>query len=331
MPPSLSSVWTTSFPPKPTFTEKDVPDLSGKVYLVTGANTGLGKELSRMLYSKNGKVYVTARTEEKASQAIKDIQAAAPESTGSLVPLILDLTDLSTIKASAERFTSAESRLHVLFNNAGYMGPESKVERTPQGHEMHFGVNCLGPFLFTKFLTPTLVATAQDKATPPATVRVVFLSSFAADIFSEKNTIVDMDNLDFHVNKEAKYRYGTSKAGDWIYGSEISRRYKSEGIIGLGVNPGNLKSDLFRQQSAAFRAFTGPVSYPVVNGAYTELWAGLSPEVTLEKAGSLVNPFGRFGLARKDWAAATKPSAEGGNGTAQKFWDWSEEQVREYL
>lgn len=139
----------------------------------------------------------------------------------------LDQADLSTIKASAEAFTSAGSRLHVLFNNAGYMGPENKVERTPQGHEMHFGVNCLGPFLLTKLLTPTLVATAQDKATAPGTVRVVFLSSLAADIFSDKNTIVDMDNLDFHVNKPAKYSYGASKAGDWIYGFEMSRRYKT--------------------------------------------------------------------------------------------------------
>lgn len=332
MAPSLASIWTTSFPPKPAFTEKDVPDLKGKVYLVTGANTGLGKELSRMLYSKNAKVYVTARTEDKASQAIKDIQAAVPNSTGTLVPLVLDLADLSTIKASAEVFTAAESRLHVLFNNAGYMGPENKVEGTVQGHEMHFGVNCLGPFLFTKLLTPTLIATAQDKTTAAGTVRVVYLTSTAADLFSDKNTIVDMDNLNFHTcDRNAKYRYGVSKAGDWIYGFEMSRRYKDEGIIALGVNPGNLKSDLFRHQGTVFKALTGPASYPVVNGAYTELWAGLSPEVTLEKAGSLVYPFGRFGTIRKDWAAATKSDAKGGNGTTRKFWDWSEEQVSKYI
>lgn len=155
-----------------------------------------------MLYSKNGKVYMTARSKEKAEKAIEDIKNAVPKSTGTLVPLVLDLTDLSTIKASTEQFTAAESRLHVLFNNAGYMGPEKVVERTPQGHEMHMGVNCLGPFLFTKLLMPILVATAQDKATPPDTVRVVFLSSFAADLFSDKDTIVDMDNLDMHVEKD---------------------------------------------------------------------------------------------------------------------------------
>ncbi|KAK7699687.1 short-chain alcohol dehydrogenase [Diaporthe eres] len=120
-------------------------------------------------------------------------------------PLVLDLADLSTIKASAEVFTSAESRFHVLFNNAGYMGPENGVEQTLQGYEMHFGVNCVGPFLFTKLLTPTLIVTARDTATAPGTVRVIFSSSFAADIFCDKNTnsIVDVDNLEFHVNKAA--------------------------------------------------------------------------------------------------------------------------------
>ncbi|KAK2603559.1 short-chain alcohol dehydrogenase [Conoideocrella luteorostrata] len=330
MTPSLGSVWAATFPPKPTFTEKDVPDLSGKIYLVTGANSGLGKELSRMLYSKNGKVYVTARSAAKADEAIRDIKATAPDSKGALVPLVLDLTDLSTIKASAEKFMAVESRLHCLFNNAGYMGPEKIVERTPQGHEMHFGVNCLGPFLLTKLLTPTLVATAQDKVTPPNSVRVIFLTSFAADLFAEKDTIVDMANLDFHADKDAKYRYGASKAGDWIYSYELSRRYKTHGIIGLGVNPGNLKSSLFRHQSSIFRLLTGPVNYPVINGAYSELWAGLSPEVTLEKAGGLINPFGRFGHVRRDWEKALKPEAEGGNGTAEKFWEWSEAKVTQY-
>lgn len=235
---------------------------------------------------------MTARSVDKANAAVQDIKKAVPDSKGTLVPLVLDLADLSTIKASAEHFTSAETRLHVLFNNAGYMGPEKAVERTRQGHEMHVGVNCLGPFLLTKLLTPTLVATTQDEATPPNTVRVVFLTSAAADLFADKNTIVDMNNLDMHVEKNSKYRYGVSKAGDWIYGYELSRRFKAEGIIGLGVNPGNLKSDLFRHQSAIFQALTGPASYPIINGTYTQLWAGLSPQLTLEKAGSLVCPFG---------------------------------------
>lgn len=76
--PAFSSFWTQMFPPRPNFTDKDLPDLSGKVYLVSGSNTGVRKHLAAMLYSKNAKVYMAARSESKASQAIQDIQARAP-------------------------------------------------------------------------------------------------------------------------------------------------------------------------------------------------------------------------------------------------------------
>ncbi|KXX74202.1 Retinol dehydrogenase 12 [Madurella mycetomatis] len=331
MAPSISSAWTQSFPPKPQFTEKDLPDLKGKVYIVSGANTGIGKELSRILYSKNAKVYIGARNEEKAKRAIDDIKHAEPKSTGTLVFLHLNLADLTSIKASAERFLVAETRLDVLFNNAGYMGPEGKMEKTSHGHEIHLGINCLGTFLFTKLLTPVLLTTAADKATPPNTVRVVFLSSFATELFAEKNVGIEMDNLDYHKDKPSKYRYGISKAGNWAYAVQLSKRYKAQGLIGVPVNPGNIRTELFREQSFLFTLLTGPAKYPIINGAYSELFAGLSPEVTTERAGDYVVPFGRFYPIRSDLEAATKSEAEDGNGATQKFWDWSEEQVQGYL
>ncbi|KAI1176531.1 putative estradiol 17 beta-dehydrogenase [Nemania sp. FL0916] len=325
MAPSFSSVWTQFFPPKPHFTEKHVPDLSGKVYIVTGASSGLGRELSRLLYIKNAKVYVTARSEEKGNAVIQYIKAAVPESSGSLVFLPLDLDDLSSIKASAERFLSAETKLHVLFNNAGYQGPEGAIERSILGFEKHLHVNCLGPFLFTKLLGPILTATAQDSSTPPNTVRAVFLSSSAAELFCEKGTGFQMDNLDYHIDKPSKYRYGISKLGDWAYAVELPRHIR--GVIGVPVNPGNLRTDLFRHQSFIFRLLTRPLNYPPVNGAYAQLWAGLSPEVTNEKSGHYVVPFGRFYPIRDDLSAAVKPESEGGYGTTAKFWEWSEAQV----
>lgn len=273
---------------------------------------------------------MTARSGEKSKKAVQEIRAAVPTSSGTLVPLDMDLADLSTVKTSADSFIKAETRLHALFNNAGYMGSENEVERTAQGFEMHLGVNCLGPFLLTKLLTPTLVATARDETVAPNTVRVVFLSSFAAEIFAEKNVGIDMDNLDYHTDKPSKYRYGVSKITDWGYAVELSKRFKKEGIIGLGVNPGNLRSELFRHQSTAFKILTGPAKYPIINSAYTQLWAGLSPDVTADKAGSYVAPFGRFHGIRSDLEAATKSEAEGGNGTFGKFWNWSEEQVSKY-
>jgi retinol dehydrogenase-12 len=184
MGPSLASTWTNIHPPKPGFTERDLPSLRGEVYIVTGANTGVGKELPRLLYSKNAKVYILARSESEANKAIEDIKKAPPTSTGALVFLPLNLSDLTTIKASAERFLAAETKLHVLFNNAGIMNPTLEISKTAQGYKLHLGVNCIGTFLFTKFLTPILIATAKSK--PPNTVRVIWVSLSGAEMFARR-------------------------------------------------------------------------------------------------------------------------------------------------
>jgi retinol dehydrogenase 12 len=270
-------------PPKPHFTEKDLPNLKGKVYIVTGANTGVGKELARMLYSKNAKVYIFARSEEKANKAIEDIKNAVPTSTGALIFMHLDLSDLTKIKASAEHFLAAESKLHVLFNNAGVMDNNAALTKTAQGYEIHMGVNGLGTFLFTKFLTPILAATV--KSAPPNTVRVIWVSSSGAEISGHKDVGVSLDNLDYHIEKPPIERYAISKAANWAHGAEYAKRYKADGIISIPLNPGNLNSDLYRDKGFLFSLFVKVITYPVVNGAYTELFAGLSPEVTIEKSG----------------------------------------------
>ncbi|KAI1155571.1 putative estradiol 17 beta-dehydrogenase [Nemania diffusa] len=327
---SMSSAWTQFFPPRPNFSIDDIPDLSDKIFIVTGANTGLGKELTRSLYSKNAKVYLTTRTQSKAQAAIEDIQKTTPRSSGALFSIQLDLEDLSSIKTSADRFLNTESNLHGVFHNAGYMGPEGDMETTKQGYEKHIGVNCLGTFMFNKLLLPLLVSTAQHPSTPANTVRVIFMSSFAAEMFSEKDVGIQMDNLDYHVKKPAKYRYGVSKVGDWAYAVELSKRYKHDGVIGVPLNPGNIQSDLFRQQSFLFKLFTRPFNYPIMNGVKAQLWAAFSPEINVESAGRYVGPFGRFVPFRRDLGAATKTQDEGGNGTTALFWDWSEEQVAKY-
>ncbi|KAI0142660.1 hypothetical protein GGR57DRAFT_486114 [Xylariaceae sp. FL1272] len=327
-PSSLSRALTQFFPPKATFMGSNLSDLEGKVYIVTGANSGLGRELTQLLYSKNARVYMAGRSEEGVNNAITSIKARWPQSSGSLVFLHLDLDDLGSIKRSAEVFLAKEQRLHVLFSNAGFQGAEGPPVRTTHGYERHLQVNCLGTLLFFKLLAPVLVATAQDPATPPNTVRAIFLSSLGAELFAEKDTGFDMDNLDYHIEKPSKYRYGISKLGNWAYAVEATKRYPD--IISLAVNPGNLRTALLRDQSTLFKVLTYPTLYPPSNGAYTQLWAGFSPDVTLDKSGSYVAPFGRFYPMRSDLEAAAKSEKDGGNGSTEKFWNWSEEQLRPF-
>lgn len=112
--------WGHFFPPKPTFTNANLPvELNGKVYVVTGANSGIGKDIARILYAKNAKVYLLCRSEDKALKAIQDIEKASPDSKGALIIIACDLTDLKNVKTAADVFLDREQRLDVLFNNAG--------------------------------------------------------------------------------------------------------------------------------------------------------------------------------------------------------------------
>ncbi|KAI1391570.1 putative short-chain dehydrogenase [Hypoxylon trugodes] len=323
----FSSMLTQFFPPKATFTERSLSDLHGKVYIVTGSNTGVGKELARILYSKNAKVYIAARSQDKANKAIEEISNAFPSSKGGLAFLKLDLSDLTKIKGSVDEFLAKEKKLDVLFNNAGVQNNLPEPSKTPQGFEYHLGVNTLGTFAFTKLLTPILVATAKTEGTS----RVVWVSSGGTEIVGEKSTAVDMSNLDYHIDKPYLYKYGISKAGNWLHGVEYAKRYKAEGVISVPLNPGNLSSDLYRDQNRIAKVALSMITYPPINGAYTLLYAGLSPDLTIEKTGSWVIPFGRTRPIRKDLTAAAKTVEEGGNGTAKKFWEWTEEQIKPYV
>ncbi|KAI1414498.1 putative short-chain dehydrogenase [Hypoxylon sp. FL1857] len=323
----LSSTLTQMFPPKPGFTEANLSDLYGKVYIVTGSTAGVGKELARILYSKNAKVYMAARSQDKANKAIEEINKAYMSSKGSLVFLKLDLSDLTTIKASAGEFLAKEQKLDVLFNNAGVQNPLPEPSKTPQGYEYHLGVNTIGTFAFTKLLTPILVSTAKTEGTS----RVVWVSSSGTEFVGEKSVGIDMSNLDYHEDKSYLIKYGISKTGNWLHGAEFARRYKAVGVISIPLNPGNLSSELYRDQKGLMKLFTKVITYPSINGAYTLLYAGLSPEITLEKTGSWVIPFGRIYPIRKDLVEATKTEEEGGNGTGKKFWEWTEEQIKPYI
>lgn len=123
------SQFSQLFPPCAKFTDEDVPDQSGKVFVVTGGATGVGFEVSRILYEKNATVYIATRTASKIRNAIDNIKKQCPASRGRLEAMVLDLANLETIKPAVESFVSKEQRLDVLFNNAGVMGtgPDEKT------------------------------------------------------------------------------------------------------------------------------------------------------------------------------------------------------------
>lgn len=252
-----------------------------QVTIVTGSNTGLGKELAQILYARNAKVYMLARSEEKTKKAIESIKAAVPKSSGELIYLRLDLADLTTIKATVAQFHSRESQLHLLFNNAGVAFPAAG-SKTAQGYPVETGVNCIGTFAFTELLTPTVVSTA--KTSPPNSVRVVWVSSSAAEAFSPKNFVQTISRAE---NLSAKDKYFGSKLGNYLHAAEYATRHKADGVVSVSVNPGALDSDLWREQPSFVRSIMrATLLHPSIYGAYTCLFAGFSSEITLENSGA---------------------------------------------
>ncbi|KAL7783860.1 hypothetical protein V8C37DRAFT_396703 [Trichoderma ceciliae] len=326
---NLGNILTQGWPPKPTFTEQHLEDLSGKVVIVTGGYSGVGYQLSKLLYAKNAAVYIAGRREDVGQDAIKSLKAADPDSRGRLEFLQLDLADLPSIKASANAFLEKETRLDNLWNNAGIMRlPKNSPIKSKQDHELMLAVNCLGPYLFTKFLHPVLESTA--KSSPPGSVRVVWLGSLMILLKSPEGGM-DLDNLDYKKQwADVNSRYAVSKTGNLFICNEWAKRDAENGILHLTVNPGNLKTPLQRDMSALEYYPMLPLLHEPIYGAYTELFAGLSPDVKPEHSGRYIIPWGRFGSTRADIDEALTPQEGEETSKAAKFFEYCENQTKSH-
>ncbi|KAF2722958.1 NAD(P)-binding protein [Polychaeton citri CBS 116435] len=315
------------FIPKPTLTESNLPDQTGRVFIVTGGYAGVGKELCKILYGKNGTVYIAGRSKQKADSAVDEIRQAHPSSDGRLEFLQVDLSDLPTIKASSDDFLRREQRLDVLTNNAGVMMPP-KGSTTPQGHELQMGTNCLGPYLLTKYLTPLLHKTAA--ASPPGSVRVTWAASLGTmgapkeGVAWEDRVVGGGDGIEAAKTLgNPGNDYAQTKACNVLLAREFQARNGPSGVVSNAWNPGNLRSELTRHQSLIGAWLIGTfLAYPPIYGAYTELWAGWSEEAGQpENVNKYIGPWGRFIDLRGDIEKSTQ---------TKKFWDWCEQETSKY-
>ncbi|TVY19487.1 putative oxidoreductase [Lachnellula arida] len=326
----IGSFLTQAFPPSPQFTEKDIPSQVGKVFIVTGGNSGIGYEVVKILYSKGGTVYMAGRNAEKINAAIESIKSAHNHtaSPGHIKSLVLDLGDLSTIPTCVADFLAQESRLDILWNNGGIAQvPAGSV--SAQAHEAHVGTNCLGPFLLTKLLLPILTRTA--KSAPKAGVRVVWVSSGVIDLLAPPGGLLLDELAPGHHSQDPGHNYSVSKAGDWFLASELDKRVREHGIVSVALSPGSLKNTGFDRLPWYQRWVMKPLLHEPVMGAYTELWAGLSREVTGADGGRYAIPWGRWHPSpKKDILESLKAKTEGGTGLAAEFWQWCEEQSKDY-
>lgn len=226
--PPSTSLRSIFFPPAPTFTETSLPSLSGKVYIITGATSGVGLEHAKILYSRSATVYIAARSATKINAAIETITSEFPESTGRLGQLVIDLSDLTTVSPAAKTFT--ETRLDGLVLNAAVMTPPAD-SRSKQGHELQMGTNCLGGYLLATSLEDKLVSTAATS--PPGAVRVVWLSS-TVELSTPKGGIVwDDDKGEPKLLKDQMENYMMSKIGNLFFTQDFAQRLGQHGIISV--------------------------------------------------------------------------------------------------
>jgi NAD(P)-dependent dehydrogenase (short-subunit alcohol dehydrogenase family) len=325
----LSAQLTQIFPPRPTFTEKDIPFQKGKVYLITGGTSGIGLELAKILYARGATVYVTGRTEEKAKKAVEDIQKTVPEREGRIDYILLNLDDLSTIKASVEAFKEKESKLDVLWNNAGIAQPPAG-SLTKQGFELQLATNCLGPFLLTHMMLPLLDAAVEENGPAfPGAVRVVWLSSQVAELSSPPEGIV-MTELS-NAPQDNVRNYLNSKVGCWFLSAEFARRYGDERrIVSVAMNPGNANTNLLKDARWT-KVFTYPLQHSPKLAALTELYAGLSPDVNLDNNGCYVMPWGRIHTTVPPHLLnAMRLKEIGGTSRAKAFYEFCEDKTKDY-
>ncbi|MDR6511605.1 NAD(P)-dependent dehydrogenase (short-subunit alcohol dehydrogenase family) [Novosphingobium capsulatum] len=212
------------------FTAADVPDQAGKCFMVTGANTGIGFEVARLLAERRGRVLLACRDEAKATEAMRRIRRETPAADLAFIPL--DLADLASARRAAER-AGTEPRLDVLINNAGVQDP--KRRRTAQGFEQTFGVNHLGCFALSALLLPKLMETPGS--------RIVVTSSG-----QHKGAKIEWEDLDARNSYKWLPRYAASKLANLLFVFELDRRLRAAGVPveAVACHPGLVGTNLAR-------------------------------------------------------------------------------------
>jgi retinol dehydrogenase 12 len=241
-----------------------VSDLSGRTFLVTGGNTGIGRATASALARDGARVYIASRSPQRGEAAVTAIRAATGNDSVSL--LSLDLASLASVRECAAAFLALDEPLHVLVNNAGVGGQRGV---TVDGFEMHFGVNHLGHFALTQLLLERLKASGQG-------ARIVNVSSEAH--YAAHG--IDFDALRRRTASFTGQReYAVSKLCNVLFASELARRLDGTGVTSYALHPGVVASDIWRRVPWPARSLITRRMLTTEQGAATSLHCATSPAV----------------------------------------------------
>jgi len=298
-----------------------VPDLSGRLAVVTGSNSGLGFGLARRLSAAGADVVMAIRNRAKGEAAIDEIRATVPNAKLTIKPL--DLSSLSGVAALGEELNADGRPIDILVNNAGVMTPPQR-DTTTDGFELQFGSNHLGHFALTAHLLPLLRAADQ--------ARVVSLSSLAA-----RRGRIHFDDPQFEKSYTPMQAYGQSKLAVLMFARELDRRSKEAGwgIVSNAAHPGLTKTNL--QISGPSRGRAKPSTMErlytlswrltpflwqeIDEGILPALYAATSPQA---EGGAFYGPHGIYEAAGGGVTAAKVPARARDDADCRQLWEISE-------
>ncbi|KAF9906122.1 hypothetical protein EC991_000918 [Linnemannia zychae] len=318
---SQVAFWKTYITPD-RYSHDQIPDLTGKVAIITGANTGLGYATTVALAAHGAHVFLACRDPVRAVKAVKailvEIREKFPQSK--VIPpkiefLELDLMDLNKTRRAADEFLRKGLPLHILVNNAG-LQVAAPFELSPDGIESRFAVNHMGHFLFTNTLLTRL------KDSQPS--RIVNVSSIAHEAFPP-SVGIDFETLNQESSTTDLSRYGRSKLANVLFTKALARRLANERVYVNAVHPGFIPKSLVPEDDSWNEWFNclvkRAVAIPAEKAALSQLYCATSPEIEkLDVRGRYFVPI----------ANEIKPSILARDEELQeKLWAFSEDLVQE--
>lgn len=240
------------------------PDLAGRTFLVTGANSGIGRSMVEVLAARGGTVVLASRSEERTRPVIEAIRQQHP--AASLQFLAIDVADLASVRRAAATFLAGAGRLDVLVNNAGVAGTR---ELSPDGFDLTYATNHIGPFLLTNLLLPLLKAAPQG--------RIVNVSSGAH--LGVKH--MDWSGLERRTapKRSAFPDYAVTKLMNILHAKELARRLVGTAVTTYSLHPGAVASNIWRTVPQPLQWFMKLFMLSNEAGAKTPLYCATAPEL----------------------------------------------------
>ncbi|MET9515825.1 oxidoreductase [Streptomyces sp. NPDC002994] len=293
------------------WTAEHIPDQSERVFIVTGANSGLGLATTRALARQGGHVILAVRDEEKGHRAVAEITAEQPGA--GLEVRRLDLADLDSVRGFADQLHADHPRLDVLVNNAGVMAPPRSL--SAQGHESQFACNHLGHFALTGLLLDLLTA-GRDP-------RVVTVSSV-----NHRKGSINFDDIHGERGYSPMTFYDQSKLANAVFGQELHRRLTGAGspVRSLLAHPGYTATNLQTSGPVGmvkllFGRILTPLAQSPARGALPQLYAATDPNV---EGGQFIGPDGMAELRGGPTRVRLSPAAADAE-TGRRLWELSEQ------